>query len=421
MNDINNTATLAATATDTLSPAARQMRDEIRALTPLLRETAWESEKRTALVPEALKALDKTGFFRTTVPQEFGGFAFGARDIVEVIATAACADGSAGWSGFAASGIRMVLAFSDQAVSEVFAQMRNWVGPSAIGASVFSTIVGPARKVEGGFMVKGKWMYGSGAAYAAWAVVGIEWQDATGLARGMAVLSRDQYEILDDWHVMGMAASSSNSIEAREEVFVPAYRVVAQSELPRALGALRGRYEGAGYRMGPLGLMLSTALANIALALGMARGCLECFVEQANKRVPFNLPYETVAAMASTQVIAGKSHAMISAAEALIHQTADEVDRRAASGEDFAPREESLLTMSLVYAARLCGEAIDNMQLCLGSSTVTMRNPIQRFARDARVMLTHGAIRLDSVAEISGRHVLGLPPHNIFAGGLAKR
>jgi len=403
------------------SPEAVKMRDAIMALTPLLRDTAWQSEKATALVPEALQALDKTGFFRITLPAAWGGSAFGARDLVEVIASASYADGSAGWSGFAASGIRMVLAFSPQAVDEVWKQIPDWVGPAAVGASIFSNIVGQAKRTSDGFMVTGKWMYGSGCRYAAWAVVGIEWEEENKPVRGLALISKDQYEILDDWHVMGMAASSSNSIVAREEIFVPAYRVVRHADLPVALGALPQKYEGLTYRMGPLATMLSTALANIAITLGMARGCLDCFIEQANKRVPFNLPYETVAAMASTQVVAGRVHARIKAAEALILQTADEVDARTRRGEDFMPREESLATMSLVYAANLCGEAIDEMQLCIGSSTVSLRNPIQRFARDARVMLTHGAIRRDPAAEIAGRHVLGLPPFNMFAGGLAQR
>lgn len=403
------------------SPEALKMRDAIRALTPLLRETAWDSEKSTALVPEALEALDRTGYFRTTLPQKFGGSAFGARDLVEVIATASYADGSAGWSGFAASGVRLLLAFSPRAVEEVSAQLGDWVGPVAIGASIFSSAVGQARRTDGGFMATGKWMYGSGARYAAWAVVGIEWQEDGKPVRGLALISKDQYEILDDWHVMGMAASSSNSIAARNEIFIPDHRVVRHADLPAALGALPQKYEGLTYRLAPLATMLSTALANIAIALGMAKGCLDCFIEQANKRVPFNLPYETVATMPSTQVVAGKAYAMIRAAEAVIIQTADEVDARTLRGEDFSPSEESLATMSLVYAANLCGDAIDEMQLCIGSSSASLKNPIQRFARDARVMLTHGAIRRDPAAEIAGRHVLGIPPFNMFAGGLAQR
>ena len=39
----------------------------------------------------------------------------------------------------------------------------------------------------------------------------------------------------------------------------------------------------------------------------------------------------------------------------------------------------------------------------VGSSTVNLRNPIQRFARDMRVALTHRSTRLDPTAEISKR------------------
>ncbi|KUO10295.1 hypothetical protein AQJ58_20235 [Streptomyces sp. DSM 15324] len=42
-------------------------------------------------------------------------------------------------------------------------------------------------------------------------------------------------------------------------------------------------------------------------------------------------------------------------------------------------------------------------------------NPIQRFARDARVLATHGALRLDPMAEINGREVLRLPPFPLIA------
>lgn len=404
-----------------LTEAARKMRDAIAALAPTIRKNALDGEALGALPEETLQALDATGFFRISIPIEHGGFAFGARDITEVIEAAAVADGSTAWMGFVAGGIRNVLAFSDKAQGEIFALVRDWAGPLAVGASVFSPIVGEARRVEGGFMVKGKWMFGSGCRHAAWAVVGIEWQEDDGPRRGLGILSRDQYEIVDDWHVMGLKGTSSNSITARDEVFMPDYRAISAGELPMKLAQLRGRFAGLAYQVDPLGLMLVTCLSNVAIGLGMAKGCLAEFVDQAKARKPFNLPYDTVADMASTQVTAGKVHAMVSAAEALMYRTADEVDRRATAGLDFLPREESLLTMDLVYAANLCAQAIDLMQIALGSSTVALKNPIQRFVRDARVLITHGAIRPDPSAEISGRHVLGLAPYGMFAGGLPQR
>ncbi|MEE4452108.1 hypothetical protein [Novosphingobium resinovorum] len=413
--------TVSYVSTPQVSAAAADIRDKIRAVTPLLREKAWESEKATALVPEALEALNATGFFLFAVPEELGGFAFGARDISEIASAAGYADGSAGWTGFVAGGVRTVLAFDERAVSEVLSLTKDWVGPVVLGASIFSQATGGARKVDGGFMVKGTWRYGSGAAYAAWAIVGIEWIEDDKTVRALALLKREQYEKLDDWHVMGMAATASNSIQVKEEVFVPTHRVLLMDNLVEAFASVRGRYSGLGYRMGPMAAMLTTSITTISIALGMANGCIDCFVEQANRILPFNLPYDSVAQAPSTQVVAGRARAMVNAAEALIHRIAIEIDTRAMAGTDFEPREEAFLTNDLVYAGRLCGDAIDAIQVCLGSSTASLRNPIQRFLRDVRVLLSHGAIRQDPIAEITGRHVLGLEPFKMLAGGLIQR
>lgn len=403
------------------SEAGRIMRDKVLALVPLIRGEAEAGERLGAMTPEVVGALNDVGFFKITLPREYGGYAFGARDLAEIIGAAATGDGSTAWSGFVSVGIKNTFVFDEQTVDELMADAGSWVGPLMVGASVFSQIVGDARLVEGGFMVRGKWSFGSGCKHAKWAFVGIQWEEGGTLRRGIALLSRDQYDIVDDWHVMGLQGTSSNSITTPDEVFVPARRTMSSTEMPIRLQKIRNRFDGLGYQADGFGTMLTVAVSNVSIALGMAKGCLQEFSQQANARKPFNLPYATVAETPSTQVVAGRVNAMINAAEALIHGVADEVDRRAASGLDFEPREEALNTMNLVFAARLCADAIDMMQICLGSSTVSLKNPVQRFARDARVLILHGAIRQDPAAEIAGRHVLGLPPFNMFAGGLPQK
>ncbi|WP_330351241.1 acyl-CoA dehydrogenase family protein [Streptomyces sp. NBC_00582] len=390
-----------------------------RGLVPLLRRNALAGEEIGALTPETLQAMHEAGVFKIMLPPELGGDALGARDTVEVIAALAEGDGAAAWTVFVSGGIRNLLGFPEQAVEEVFKEVDTWVGPLAVGASVFSPLVGAARAVDGGFLVSGKWAFGSGCKHAAWAVVGVEYEDAQGrLRRAMALLRREQYTIVDDWRVMGLKGTSSNSITVEGEVFVPEHRVLDMADLPAAMDGVRERYSGVGFRNGARALMVITCLTNVAIALGMAQGTLDCFIEQARARKPFNLPYPTVADMPSTQVSAGTARAMVNIAEAVILRHADEVDRRALAGEDFTAAEESEITMDLVYAVRLCADAVDRLQLALGSSTVSLNNPIQRFVRDIRVLATHGAIRFDPMAEISGRQVLGLEPLSMFASGL---
>jgi alkylation response protein AidB-like acyl-CoA dehydrogenase len=175
----------------------------------------------------------------------------------------------------------------------------------------------------------------------------------------------------------------------------------------------RDRYEDAiAFRYTPLGAFPPLGFAS--LAVGMARGALDCFTEQAKARKPFNLPYPHVADMPSAQVTAGKARAMINAATAVVHQHADEADRRGPLGADFTPAEHTELTMDMAYAIQLASDVINMLQLALGSSTLSLKSPVQRFVRDVRVLSTHGALRFDPMAEISGRLVLGFEPLPLY-------
>lgn len=407
-------------STGFLTDAGRRLRDEVVDLIPLLREQAPEAERLGALTDKTAAALSRVGVFDVATPVEFGGYALGARDLVEVIAAVGRGDGSAAWLASAVSGNHvMVLAYPQQAVDEVFADSKTWTGPLVVGASLFATRVGEARRVDGGWAVRGRWGFGSGCKHAAWAMVGVEVDNGGDApARGQVILSRDQYRILDDWHVMGMSATSSNTLVADEEVFVPEHRFLRMADLPHRLDGLRGRYQGAGFLWGSQARVLAVTLATAANALGMGRGALECFADQARKRKPFNLPYATVADAASTQVTAGRARAMLNVAQAMIERHADAVDERSLCGQDFSEDEASEFHMDLIFAIRLCADAADALQVALGSSTISMSNPVQRFVRDLRVLSTHGAVRFDPMAEINGRDVLGLEQIRMFAGGL---
>src|SRR5208282_3029883 len=104
-----------------------------------------------------------------------------------------------------------------------------------------------------------------------WATVGIEYTAEDGRAhRALALLPREECRILDDWHVMGLMGTSSNSITTiGEEGFVPEHRVFDMADIPPMMDAMRGRYEGLGFKFGTLGLMLLVPVSFAALALGM--------------------------------------------------------------------------------------------------------------------------------------------------------
>jgi alkylation response protein AidB-like acyl-CoA dehydrogenase len=308
-------------------------------------------------------------------------------------------------------------------VEEIRADAEGWVGPAVVGASVFATNVGRGRRVDGGWMIEGRWAFGSGSKHARWAMVGIEYDPTTypGTGRGVVVLPLPDYEVVDDWHVSGLSGTASNSIRVAKETFVPEHRFLDLSEYPMRFAEMHNRYSGPAYQQQGTALLITVSVADVAIALGMARGALSCFAEQANKRQPFTLPYPTIGDMPSAQVAAGKALAMINVAAATIEGIADQVDARTEAGLDFSRDEESEISLSVAYIANLCEDAINLLQKTIGSSTVVLSNPIQRFARDARVLTSHGAIRLDPQAEQNGRRVLGLAPFAMFGGAVPER
>lgn len=403
------------------TPVGRRIRDAVSELVPLLRKNALASERSGAVTQESLEALRATGLFAASLPLEYGGHALGARDMAEIVVQVARGDGSAGWITMIASAhSRIVLSLPDKTTAEIYRDAATWLGPRLAAGSLFSEKIQKAEQAPGGFIVKGggKWIFASGCKHAAFAAVGIDFTDDKGRKRrGIAVLEKGQYHVVDDWHVMGLRASSSNSVATREDVFVPEHRFLDLAEFPDRLASIRTRYQGLGFQLDPLGLMLLPGLEMIGIALGMAKGGLECFLEQAVKRKPFNLPYKTVAESAVTQVSAAKAAAMIEAAETLLMAQADLVDQRAMGNGNFQPIEESKAMMNMVYVGNLCDEALTILQNTLGSSTVSDENPIQRYVRDTRVALSQGALRFEPTAEIYGRQLLGFGPFAALNAG----
>lgn len=401
-----------------LTDAGRRISAAARELIPLLREEAAEGERLTYLTPRTLDALAGAGVFQMSRPIEWGGLALGARDLTEVIATVSEGDGSAGWIAFTGVGLRNAMILDDEAIDEIAANAATHESLLLCGASVYATRVGDARKIGGGWMVKGDWAFGSGCRHAPFAVVGVNFDRSLGSGRGICLLDRPQYEIKDDWHVMGLSASSSNGLRIAEEVFVPDHRFVDTAQVPARMDAICTRFAGAAFQQGGPALLLVVTLSSVAITLGMARGAIEEFVAQAAKRRPFNLPYERVADMPTVHAAVGRARAMIDSAAAVIEGWADEIDERGEQGVPFRFEEESQISLNLAYASNLCEEAIKLLLDTIGSSAITLNNPIQRFFRDARVINSHGALRLEPQAEIVGRVAVGLPPFLMMGGAV---
>lgn len=414
--------TPASTAFDRfLSEEGRRVAAAIAELRPVIRAEAAEAEQRGRLSDSLVARFAEAGLYRVAAPLEYGGLALGARDVAEIARELGRGDAAAGWTFLVACSLRMVSAFPKELVDDLYRAADTWKGPLAAGGSTFAAVTGSARRTVGGWLVKGVWTFASGNHHANWIFGGVQWTDGEESGHGLVMMEPSDITRRDDWHVYGMSASDSNTMEAKEEFFVPDAHFVDMRDLPRHMDSVSERFTGLAYQAKAMGSMMTVMVLNVAVLVGMAQGCFELFVEQTNKRKPFSPPYPSVAEMGSTQVAAGKARAMIDAAETVVLRYADWIDEVAIAGADFAPPDEARASIDMSYVGHLCVDAIDLMKRIIGSSTVSLSNPIQRFARDAHVIVSHGALRLEPLAEIAGRHLLGLPPFDMFAAGLQNK
>ena len=92
----------------------------------------------------------------------------------------------------------------------------------------------------------------------------------------MLFLHRDQWEILDTWDVAGLRGSGSHDVVTEGGIVAPEFADVGLVTFPAL-------YENPVYRI-PVPLRL--AYNKAAVAIGVAKGALEGFVELAATKMP---------------------------------------------------------------------------------------------------------------------------------------
>jgi 3-hydroxy-9,10-secoandrosta-1,3,5(10)-triene-9,17-dione monooxygenase len=87
--------------------------------------------------------------------------------------------------------------------------------------------VGKVALVDGGYRLSGRWAFSSGSGHCSWAILGAMMPSTDG---GQPepysfLVPRVDYEIIDNWDVMGLRATGSNDIVVND-VFVPTHRTL---------------------------------------------------------------------------------------------------------------------------------------------------------------------------------------------------
>jgi len=375
-----------------------------RALVPVLRARAERTEQLRRLPPETEQELHEAGLFRILQPKSVGGFEFDYVALVDFSAELARGDASVAWNlANLASHHWMLAMFAPEAQARVWGE-----NPEALIASSLVFPAGMARRVPGGYRLKGRWPFSSGVQSSQWNMLGgsVIAEDDSRELRIFLVPASD-YEILDTWDSVGLRGTGSDDVIIND-VFVPEAMTVAVSSLSG------GPTPGSAIHPNPLYQLPAFALFPFVLsgcALGNAQACLEDFEASGRARAS-SYNRAKLADFQSIQIRVAAAGARIDAARRIMRGCCLEAmeDARAGRIPDMARRVA--YRRDGAFSVNLCTEAVDILFKASGAGGLTRTGIIQRQFREAHAIDAHIAFSFDAAGADYGRVALGLPSEN---------
>jgi len=345
------------------SPALLELMAALEEVAPELEASAREAEVQRR-APDALGLLMKRArLSMAKVPREVGGYELHPAEQVDYFARIAYLNPTAGWLAFNQNGSAGILGATlpQAGLDRVFAE------DSPLTAAV-SAPTGRSQKVDAGYRVSGRWAYASGVHVADWLVLATLCDEPPGPR--FVVVSRDQVELHDDWHVAALQGTGSVDVELKD-VFVPAE--LSASPFVQLRGG--AQYLKLGYR-GYVGG------ENVGFSLGVAQRMLDEVAKLARgkKRV---LDPNTVGERGAFQQELGRTDATLRAARAYVMSELERAMRIAeGSDEALGPEDLARLGAAVGWATEAICRAATKLFPYAGAGALHLSNPIQRAFRD---------------------------------------
>lgn len=380
---------------------AKTLWQRAEALLPKLKERAPKCEELRRLPDETLRDFHDAELFRIHQPRRVGGaeLPFDAVVTYGALLARACPSTSWVWVNYAAHHMMLGM-FPREVQDEVWDKDRD-----ALIASSFVFPAAKAKKVEGGYVLSGRWPFSSG-------VHPSEWNMLAGLAfldenappeQRVFMLHRSQYTVIDNWHAGGLRGTGSMDVEAKEQ-FVPEHRTLAVADTKG------GPTPGSAVNPGPLFQMPVFALFPYMLSgvpLGIAEGLIEDYGPRAGR-----MTGARVAEIQSTQIRLGEATAYARASRLVQLANCREAQQLIEAGEVPDAKTKARYRLEGAYAVDWAVRAVDVMFALSGASGLYESGATPRAFRDAHAVKQHFSFNTDIASTTYGRVALGLPSDN---------
>ena len=370
-----------------------------RALIPLLQAAAPRIDQKRELPPDVLDAMHAVGMFRLLIPRSCGGAELAPASYIQCVEAIAMGDASVAWCMNQGSVSAMSTAYLGlETARAMFCGAREvlaWgFGPN-----------GKATRVDGGWRLTGKWAFASGNRHATWLgghclCVNPDGSPISGPdgkpSERTALFPRGKATITDDWYVLGLRGTGSDSY-AVEDLFIDDAHMITR-DLPA------GRRE-----TGPLYRFAMTHLYAPGFAcvgLGISRQMLNDFIGLAQSKASAMVP-TLLRDSQSIQGIVGYADARLKAARALLIRVLEDLYATASLNEELSFDQRMAVRQASTYAIHEARDVATTIYHEAGSTAIFDNQPFERRLRDVNSVSQQLQGRRAHF-ETVGQHLLGL-------------
>src|SRR6266852_1065826 len=378
-----------------------------KALIPQLRDRASRTEELRRLPPETERDLHDSGLFRIVQPKRVGGSELDYVALVDCADARGQADASVAWNFANLASHHWMLGMFDKRAQDLV-----WnKDPNALVASSFIFPAGRARKVDGGYVLRGSWPFSSGVDASEWnmlaSVVSSD-DEADGIEYRIFLLNKSDYKINDTWNATGLRGTGSNDVEVND-AFVAEPMTLAVSDVDGGPTPGSAVNPNALYTL-PVFSLFPYDLSGVAL--GNAQACLDDDVDLARQRAS-TYNRAKLADMQSTQIKIAEASAKIDAARRIMRSNCIEAMTDARRGHIPDIAAKTRLRRDGAFSVNLCTEAVTLLFTASGARSLFTSGTLQRQFRDAHAINSHIAFNFDAAGTNYGRVALGLPSENL--------
>ena len=378
-----------------------------KALISQWRARASKTEDLRRLPAETERDLHESGLFRILQPKRVGGSEFDYVALVDCADAIGQADASAAWNFANLSSHHWMLAMFDKRAQDLV-----WnKDVNALIASSFIFPAGRARKVDGGYLLRGSWPFSSGVDSCEWnmlaSVVSSD-DEADGIEYRIFLLNKSDYTIKDTWNAAGLRGTGSNDVEVND-AFVAEPMTIGVHELAG------GPTPGSAVNPNPLYALPVFSLFPYVLsgvALGNAQACLDDYVDLARHRAS-TYNRTKLGDLQSTQIKIAEASSKIDAARLIMRSTCIAAMAAARRGHVPDTAAKTKMRRDGAFSVNLCTEAVSLLFAASGARGLATSGALQRQFRDAHAINSHIAFNFDAAGTNYGRVALGLPSENL--------